>query len=50
LGLSGYYRVIKTTSVVENGNFETNVDLIFERARTGHGLSRDSGGELQVEY
>ena len=50
LGLTGYYRVIRTTNVVEDGKFETTIDCIFERARTGEGLSRGETGELQVEY
>ena len=50
LGLTGYYRVIRTTNVVEDGKFETTIDCIFERARTGEGLSRGETGELQVDY
>jgi hypothetical protein len=50
LGLTGYYRVIKTTSVIEDGKFETVIDCIFERARTGEGLTRGESGEIEVEY
>ena len=35
LGISGYYRVVKTNHVIEDGKYETVIKCVLETAYTG---------------
>jgi hypothetical protein len=52
LGLTGYYRVIRTASVIEDGKYETTIDLVFARAadQVESSHTDTTVGTIEVEF